>query len=605
MSSYKYFKSPLLPFLVLFAIGCTNKNRFIVLTNTLPETTVEVFKESIEGNDPLKATIAPGDSLKVFKFEPGEEFYFKAVGVQDFEVLPYTIDTLEQQRYDIILDKKVYAEVRGRYKLLPNISASEYAIDILKADPFDQFNGRTQHIFSTLKDDDRNWQLTKNNFALKDHFIIAPIKRTVKKTKPSHSLATSAKGFQKLFSGSFKTDSTYINAIATKSATWSGMLPDSINPPYLFSWYKDQKSRFTVQINPEKQQLNPKFISAINSLPIINELPDSIATDNIPASLKPYFDFIGQWGTHYPKKIIYGDGLLAANALLGGEVINLASNGIEIKGAITHKIEKRTGRNTDEEPQATDAILKTSKMMLLQKQLASMALISDPNMYPVSKKLNPLFSLLEPSVFSDSLGLNERKKALQLATEAYVANKFIDTTKFQVYGFKLNSYGLYLGVSRDTANPKNTINEALVEMGIKKPEGLSQEIWNKAIRYVPKHQAVYKLNKKDSQVQLPLKEDWNRGFTLRDINIYVDLNEIPEEYRGQLYFYFSGTFNEKDGSTGKYDDTIAGETQVPLIQMLQQNGGSISLWCYDTKKEREFGDLEINISFDVEVLKIY
>lgn len=605
MPSFKYHKSLLFLTIFCLAIGCTNKNRYIKLTNTLPETTVEVFKESIEGKEPLKTTIAPGDSLKVFKFEPGEAFYFKAVGVQDFEVLPYAIDTLEQQYYEIALNKKVYAEVSDRYKPLPNITASEYALDILKVDPFNQFDGRTQQIFSVLKEDDRNWKLTENNFALKDHFIIQPIRRALIKTKPSHSLAISAEGFQKLFSKSFKTDDSYQNTIATKSVTWSGILPDSINPPYLFSWYKDQKERFSVEIDPEKQQLNPAFVSAINALPIIRELPDSIATINVPSSLKPYFDFIGQWGTHYPKKIAYGDGLLAANALLGNEVINLASNGIEIKAAITHKIEKRTGRNTDEKPQATDAILKNSKMTLLQKQLASAALISDPNMYPISRELKPLFSLLEASIFPDSLGLDEKKKALQLATEAYVSNKFMDTTQFQVYGFKLNCYGLYLGESRDMANPKNTISEALVEMGIKKPEGLSQRIWNKAIRYAPNHRAVYKLNKKGSMQKLPIKEDWNRGFTLRDINIYVDLDVIPEEYRDKLYFYFSGTFNEKDGNTGKYDDTIAGETLIPINQMLQQNGGSISLWCYDIKKEREFGDLDINISFDIEVLKIY
>jgi hypothetical protein len=151
----------------------------------------------------------------------------------------------------------------------------------------------------------------------------------------------------------------------------------------------------------------------------------------------------------------------------------------------------------------------------------------------------------------------------------------------------------------------NTISQAHISMQLKKPEALADEIWQKAVRYKSEWQPVYTLTKNEEAVSLPLKTEWNKGFSLRDISIYINLDEIPEQFLPEVAFVFSASFTEKDGSTGKYDDTIAGETTVLLKNILQQQGSSISLWCYDLNKERENGDLEINLNFDIEMLPLY
>ncbi|NER18589.1 MAC/perforin domain-containing protein [Spongiivirga citrea] len=583
--------------LVLSLSSCTDKDRFILIQNPLPDTEISILKESIDNDKPFKTILNAGDSIHIYDFEQGDKLYFKPVGQQDYEILPYVADSTEQQKIPLQLSKKTVGELSNRYKILQQYDKMLYGLNVLKADPIYQNGGLTKKIFQPLASTSRNWQLLEKQFLLEDYIKLSTNFNS--ENGGFHVLANSDKKLQQLIRGHYLINQPFDTIIGTQNNTITIFNNDSIPQPKLYSWFELNKEVLTLALDTSKIQINSEFKKAISDLPIVTVIPDSLDYANLPKELLPYQLFINEWGTHFVERINYGPTNLLLAAINSQETLQIASEETKLKEKLNPAIKK----DTTTLHSISDSIVLAAKKIAIDKKLSSQS-VDDPNLHPIRQQLTPIYTLLDEAFIPLLEGRNAKQRLLKHLSESIPVNKDYPE-ELMVYGFKLNCFGLFVNASRDTANPKNTVSEANIVMDIQKPEGLSDSIWQRAIRYYPEKTAVWNLEKSDSPTKLPFKQDWNRNFDTRELSVYINLNEIPLAFREDVNFYFKGEFTEQDGSGGRYDDTIFGETTVPLTEMITRKGGAVSLWCYDAKKERELSDLDINISFDVEVLPLY
>ncbi|MFP2996389.1 MAC/perforin domain-containing protein [Spongiivirga sp. MCCC 1A20706] len=583
--------------LVILFSSCTDKDRFILIQNPLPDTEISILKESIDSEKPFEAILKRNDSIYLYDFNKGDKLYFKPLEQPDYEILPYQADSTDQQRIVLQITRKTIAELQNRYKQLPQYDKILYGVNILKSDPVFENSGLTKKIFSPLTSTSRNWQLLEESYLFEDYLQVIPNQNPI--GGGFHQLVNSNRKLQQLIRGHYLVDTPFDTIISTESNIFEVFENDSLNQARLYSWHEINEEHFTLQLDPAGSTLNSEFVEAVKQLPVLRIIPDSLRYDSLPKELEPYKMFFEEWGTHYTHRIIYGPISLELSALKSGDVLEIASNNLNLKNILRSK-EKQDSTSFNS---FTDSILKENEQIRLIKKISSSS-ISDPNLHPLKQELLPIDQLLTPPFFQDSKENQIRRKLLQRISRL-IQPKKVESEPLSVLRFKLNCFGIFLDKSNDTARPKNTISQANLIMDIKKPEGLEDSIWSKAIRYYPEKSAVWNLLEDEEKVQLPLKQDWNRDFDIRELMVFIDLNQIPIAFREDINFYFKGEFTEKDGTGSRYDDTIFGESIVPLSEMMQRNGGAVSLWCYDLNKERELSDLNINISFDVEVLPLY
>ncbi len=584
-------------FLILSLSSCTDKDRFILVQNPLSDTEISILKESVEDKKPFKTILKAGDSIHIYDFEQGDKLYFKPVGQQDYEILPYVTDSTEQQKILLQLSRKTIGELSNRYKVLRQYDKMFYGLNILKADPIYPNVGLTKKIFKPLGSSSRNWQLLEKQFLLEDYVVIST--NFNNKTDAFHALANSEKKLRQLIRGHYLINKPFDTIVGLENNTFAILNDDTIAQSKLYSWFEANKEVVTLKLDTSKIQIIPEFKKAVANLPIITVIPDSLDNQNLPKELLPYQSFINEWGTHYVDQINYGPTNLNLTVLKPEEVLQIASEGAKLKQKLNPKVD----RDSTALQSTSDSIILSAKKITLNKKLSSQS-VDDANLHPIRQQVTPIYRLLDEYFIPILEGRKAKQKLLKLLSEN-VATARDQPEELMVFGFKLNCFGLFVNASRDTANPKNTINAANIVMDIQKPEGLSDSIWKRAILYYPEKSAVWNLDKGDGSAKLPFKQDWNRNFDTRELSVYINLNEIPYAFREDVNFYFKGKFKEQDGNSGRYDDIIFGETTVPLTEMIARKGGAISLWCYDANQERELSDLDINISFDVEVLPLY
>ncbi|MBX2845108.1 MAG: hypothetical protein KTR13_02755 [Saprospiraceae bacterium] len=631
----------LIPFLGLFA--CTTGNQdtgdtdgllgldtgiSVTFVNALDDYPVQIFVEDGAGKEQYIKTIAANTSYEAEGVSPETIFYFKPKGNSNYEILPYTVDTINQQRYELALAQKRYGEAKNVYKRITNAMANRYSFDIVKIDPFKidadeaRGGGRKRLIFEELSDFDRDWYPFDGDFAVKQQFDVQFINegKSTEKSELFKSMST----FQDEFSLSIKAGaSTGVKAKKVKgtaSASWSKLTNDSRANSSFFSWFRKEDSKYFIQLRPEYAQLDKGFKAAIAALPVPESLPTSLDKAVTLGVFDDYYQFVKDWGTHYPTKVTYGGIIQGSLEVTGNQVSSMVQRGFGVKQGLEGTIKgvnlKSEVGYSEEQMSELEQITESSSKEYVYKGgegYFELWAVGD-EVQPIYIDLQPLHSLLQQQFLPEGQQLVAKSKLLEFAIERYLEEFPIpNAEENNLIAYEMECTGITFPKLLDIDKPYFTLDRTRVSMW----PSLNKKMVGKGTRYIHNSNGVvWEVLKGKEEVRVPDEsrkragndetlEKWSTPLQQPTMIFLLDPKQITKAERDAITLRFYARYEEDDG-WDKKDDACTGGTYTGLN--LKDVG---TAWKYYTLTSKEPGktlkksDVTANTHFRIRKFELF
>lgn len=310
-------------------------------------------------------------------------------------------------------------------------------------------------------------------------------------------------------------------------------------------YIREQKSVYTVSVDPKVASLDPNFILSVNK---VNSIQDAER------------EIVNVYGTHYPSKVFYGGDRSAYLTMSSSTYANAKVLGADIKAKFAAKMQAIQPEiiSSHELMQQTKNSVKLSSGLLTFSQLDSQPdnqqmedifqgmsvnyqaiggigdfkdwSVTEDNAAAIAVNLEPLYDLLEPSIFKDGTShddLTQKKDFIKQAIDRHLKQlKRLDNPLSvpRVYSVTLNRLEVIApsennldNATRETIQPTaNSLQTVFDSLVWNLPE-----LSNQNIRY--QHDQVITPNTLKTFVQLPSQEGY-----IAPLQIPIGDNSKPE-----------------------------------------------------------------------------
>ncbi len=578
----------------------------VTFLNRLEDYPIQIFTEDSGGNEIYIETVGAKTEYVAEGVQARQIFYFKPKGNSNYEILPYTVDTLKKQRYEMQLAQKRYGEAKNAYKRITNGMASRYSFDIVKIDPFKidadeaRGGGRKKLIFEELSDFDRDWYPFDGDFAVKNQFDVQFINEgeSTEKSELFQSMSSFQDEFSLSINASAGAGKGPKKVIGTKSASWSKLTKDNRSNSSYFSWFRKEDKKYFIQLRPEHAKLSDSFLDAVAQLPVPEKVPQSVEEAMGSRVFDEYYQFIQEWGTHYPTKVTYGGIIQGSMEVTGNQVSSLVQRGFNVKQGLEGTIKginlKGEVDYTEEQISELESITESSSKEYVYKGgegYFELWAVGD-EVQPIYIDLEPLFTLINPDFIPNGEQLLAKARMLEQANERYYQEFPIPSADANdLIAYEVECTGITFPKLIDIDKPYFTLDRVRVSMW----PSLNKKMVQNGTRYIHNSNGVvWEIKKGKEEVRVPdesRKRMGKNGDLVKWVNplqrptmiFLLDPKQISKTNRDNITMRFYARFEEDDGWDVK-DEVSVGGTYNGIA--LKDVG---STWKYYTLTSKEEG----------------
>ncbi|MEM7102782.1 MAG: MAC/perforin domain-containing protein [Bacteroidota bacterium] len=627
-------KSPLCIFFLLLLFSCSSNtgNQYgssgmqVTLTfiNTLDDYPVQIFTEDDSGNEKYIETIGANTEFEFAAAEPSQIFYFKPKGKSNYEILPYTVDTLKTQRYELELAQKRYGESKNTYKRITNAMANRYSFDIAKIDPFkidadeSRGGGRKKLIFEELSDFDRDWYPFDGDFAVKKQFDVQFINEG--KSVEKSELYRSMQSFQKEYTASIDASATYKGVTGTASGSWSKLTRNGEDTQSFFSWFRKEDKKYFIQLNHKHIKLDEGFQKAVAALPVPGELPATINEAITHKTFDSYYQFVKDWGTHYPEKVTYGGIIQGSLNSTRDQITELVQKGYGVKAGLEVPIKGAEagigGGYSEEQIEELESITESSHKEYVYKGgegYFELWAVGD-EVQPIYIDLEPLADLLVADYLPEAEQLVAKRQMMQFAIDHYLQEFPIPSPEENnLIAYEMICSGVKFTACEDADKPYNALDRVRVSMW----PGLDQKMLKIGTRYLfNTNGVVWEVKKGSKVVTIPeasrkkYKETkslslWKTPLQKPKMVFLLDPKKISKAERNRVKIRFYARFDEDDGWDAKDEEAYGGTYSGIALKDVGKSFKHYTLKVKEPKKDWDKSKLNAEVYYKIRKFDLF
>jgi hypothetical protein len=596
----------------------------ISFINTLEDYPIQIFTEDKNGNEKHIKTVPANTTFQYSNAQPQQLFYFKPKGNSHYEILPYSADSLKNQSHELRLAQKRYGESKNTYKRITNATANRYSFDIVKLDPFNidadeaHGGGRKRLIFEELSDFDRDWYPFDGDFAVKNQFKVQFINegKSIERTELFRSMSS----FQKEFTTSIKASAKSKAVAATGSASWSKLTKNSQDTESLFSWFRKEDKKYFIQLQPSQVQLDKGFKAAIAQLPVPNQLPNTIKEAVVKQEFDHYYQFVKDWGTHYPKKVTYGGIIQGSQNSNRSQISELVEKGFNVKAGLAApvkgvKVGAGGGFNKEERAELEQITQNSHKEYVYKGGEGYFELwaVGD-EVQPIYIDLENLSDLIIQDYLPEGQQLIAKRRMLQLAIDYYLQEfPLPNPEENNIIAYELICTGITFPSCSDADKPYHTLDRVKISMW----PGLKKKMLKKGTRYVLNEDGVvWEFKKNKESVSIPeasrkkRKETkslskWTENLQKPKMIFMMNPKKISKTERDQVKLRFWAHFEEDDGWDKKDEITKGGTYEGIQLKNVKKDFKHYTLEINEEGKTAKKSKLNAKVFFKIRKIDLF